>query len=249
MWPIARSRTSPPDMIDSAAPRSSSGRNDPDLRPAGAMLRAGRSHDRAGRLDPAMSAYAEAIALAELSGERAVLVEALRRKAVIHHRRSESEPAMQFGERSYDEAVAMGDRVLAGEALNRLGGFGWPGGNIEEAKTTLRDALRVAAGDHGHPRRGSIRTWGSWPCRGKDAQGTEHYLLSPRRSKRPVTTVARRWPATGSGMVAIQRGDSAEAEATLAGARHGCPGRGRVPRRATAGSTSPRSPTRKSAVR
>lgn len=179
------------------------------------MLRAGRSHDRAGRLDHAMSAYAEAIALAELSGERSVLVEALRRKAVIHHRRGESEPAMQFGERSYDEAVAMGDRVLAGEALNRLGEFRLAGGQLEEAKTTLRDALRVAPSDHAilggiHQTLGILAG-----VEGKSHQGTEHYLLSLSAFEKAGDDRGAAVACFNLGLVASQRGDSAEAEATL----------------------------------
>jgi predicted RNA polymerase sigma factor len=51
------------------------------------MLRVGRSQDRAGRLDDAVISYKQAVCLAEDPGERAVLIEALRRLGVVYHRR------------------------------------------------------------------------------------------------------------------------------------------------------------------
>jgi len=129
-------------------------RPDPELCPAGAKLRAGKAHDRAGRLDDAVSVYREAVHLAEGSGERAALVEALRRLAVVHHRRNEAGEADQLAQRSYDEARELGDRILAGEALNTMAGFALQAGEIESARTTFLEALSFAA--NGHPLQGRI---------------------------------------------------------------------------------------------
>ncbi len=179
------------------------------------MLRAGRSHDRAGRLDHALSAYAEAIALAELSGERPVLVEALRRKAMIHHRRGESAPAIQFGERSYDEAVALGDRVLAGEALNGLGGFRVAAGQLDEARAILRDALRVAQGDQAVLGR-IHRTLGTLAgIEGRLTEATEHFHLSLSAFDQVGDDGEAALACYHVGVDASQREDFIDAEASL----------------------------------
>ena len=60
---------------------------------------------------------------AERSGDRRTQAEALRRLSVQHHHRGERDAARELSERSYAIATAIGDDVLAGEALNVLGGF------------------------------------------------------------------------------------------------------------------------------
>src|ERR1041385_2722631 len=77
---------------------------DPRLRPAGDMLRRGWAEDRAGRLDDAVRSYEQAVRLGEASGERAVVVEALRRLGVVHHRRNAGDLARQLCRRSHQEA-------------------------------------------------------------------------------------------------------------------------------------------------
>jgi putative nucleotidyltransferase with HDIG domain len=116
----------------------------PELRPAGDLLRMGRAHDRAGRLDDAVAAYEQAVAIGEKSGERAVLAEAQRRLGVVHHRRNNGVEAKELCRRSYDGALAMGDLVLAGEALNSLGGFEFESGQMAAARTTYQKALELA---------------------------------------------------------------------------------------------------------
>jgi putative nucleotidyltransferase with HDIG domain len=117
---------------------------DPELRPAGDLLRIGRAHDRAGRLDDAVAAYERAVAIGEQSGERAVLAEAQRRLGVVHHRRNNDTAARELCGKSYDGAVAMGDLVLAGEALNSLGGFDFEVGHMVAAHATYQKALALA---------------------------------------------------------------------------------------------------------
>lgn len=117
---------------------------DPELRPAGDLLRMGRAHDRAGRLDDAVAAYEKAVEVGGRSGERAVLAEAQRRLGVVHHRRNNGVEARELCRRSYYGALDMGDLVLAGEALNSLGGFEFEAGHMTAARTTYRKALELA---------------------------------------------------------------------------------------------------------
>ena len=116
----------------------------PELRPAGDLLRAGRAHDRAGRLDDAVAAYEKAVQIGETSGERAVLVEAQRRLGVVHYRRNNPVEAKELCRKSYYGALAMGDLILAGEALNSLGGFEFEAGHMVAARTTYEKALELA---------------------------------------------------------------------------------------------------------
>src|SRR3989441_12906193 len=61
--------------------------------------------------------------MAEIAGEQAVLAEALRRLAIVRHRRAESVGARELCLRSHAVARRAGNGVLAGEALNTLGGI------------------------------------------------------------------------------------------------------------------------------
>jgi putative nucleotidyltransferase with HDIG domain len=108
------------------------------------MLREGRSQDRAGQLEEAMACYEQAVRLAEISGEHAVLVEALRRLAVVHHRRNDPKQAGELCRRSYRAAVEHSDLVLAGEALNALAGFEFEAGEIGAARAKYLNALELA---------------------------------------------------------------------------------------------------------
>lgn len=135
--------------MDTVVPGFSGRPPDPELRPAGVLLRTGRAHDRAGRLDDAVAAYSEAVRVAEGSGERAVLVEAQRRLGVVHHRRNNGPEAVEWCRRSYAGALAMGDLVLAGEALNSLGGCEIEAGQMAQARTTYHEALALAFSSKG----------------------------------------------------------------------------------------------------
>jgi tetratricopeptide (TPR) repeat protein len=115
----------------------------PSRRP-GEALRTAKAHDRAGRLDLALADYGEATRLAESSGERAILIEALRRLGVIHQRRNNRDLAGELCRRSYAMADDSGDRVQAGEALNALGGFDLEAGEMPGARRHLQRALALA---------------------------------------------------------------------------------------------------------
>jgi putative nucleotidyltransferase with HDIG domain len=179
------------------------------------MLRAGRSHDRAGRLDQALSAYAEAIQVAEQTEDRPVLTEALRRKAVVHFRRGEAATALDLCQRSYDEAVALGDRILAGEALNTLGGFRMQGGALDAARATLRDALRLATADNSLLGRIQQNLGILATIQGQHAQAMDHYQLSLQACDQAGDERGAAIAYHNLGMIASQQGDHSGAEASL----------------------------------
>jgi putative nucleotidyltransferase with HDIG domain len=110
-----------------AGPRAS-------VRPAADLLQDARARERAACIPEAIQAYEGAIATAERSGESAVLAEALRRVAVLRHHRSELATAQELCRRSYDVADRAGHDLLAGEALNTLGGLDLKTGAIEDAR-------------------------------------------------------------------------------------------------------------------
>lgn len=91
----------------------------------------------------AIQSYTDAISTAERDGEHGVLAEALRRLGVVHHLRDQPKLARELCQRSYQTAGAMGDSVLAAEALNALAGFDFEGGSIEEAREKFYQALEL----------------------------------------------------------------------------------------------------------
>ena len=124
----------------------SSSQPEPAPSAAQVMLRTGRSHDRAGRMEDAIAAYEQAIRLGENAGgvDRPVLVEALRRLGVVRHRRNQVTEARVLCRRSLKEAVLLGDLVLAGEALNAMAGFDTETGDLAAARALYRSALPLA---------------------------------------------------------------------------------------------------------
>lgn len=179
------------------------------------MLRAGRSHDKAGRLDQAIASYQEAIELARCEMDRAVLAEALRRKAVVHHRRNETEVARELCQWSYDKAVELGDRTLAGEALNALGGFRMQLGELDEARAVFLDALRLALSDNSlrarvHQNLGILAS-----IQGDHAQAMDHYQLSLDAFEQAGDERGSAIAHHNLGLIASNRGELAEAEASL----------------------------------
>src|SRR5256712_7103406 len=92
------------------------------VRPAADLLHEAGARERAACIPEAVASYEAAIAAAELAEEQAVLAEALRRLAVVRHHRGESAEARELCRRSHAVARRAGNGVLAGEALNTLGG-------------------------------------------------------------------------------------------------------------------------------
>jgi putative nucleotidyltransferase with HDIG domain len=110
-------------------------------RHAADLLHDARGRERAGCIPEAIECYQSAIELAEKRDERTVMVEALRRLAVVLDKRGESPRARELCGRSYDIARGIGNDLLAAEALNTLGVIEMITGCPREARTTFQRAL------------------------------------------------------------------------------------------------------------
>ena len=119
------------------------------------LLQEAQRHDSGGRMDEAIRWYDAAINGAEATGDGAVLVIALRRLGIVHHRRDDQVRARTLCHRSHDVALGMGDDVLVAEALNTLAVFDLEGGDYDAARRTFRQAL-LLDGENGAVR-GRIR--------------------------------------------------------------------------------------------
>jgi tetratricopeptide (TPR) repeat protein len=97
-------------------------------------------------MEDAIAAYDQAIRLADTGGrtDKPALIEALRRLGVVRQRRNELQEARLLCRRSFKEANLLGDSVLAGEALNALGGFDTETGDLGAARALYRTALPLA---------------------------------------------------------------------------------------------------------
>ena len=107
------------------------------------LLQQARAHERAGAMAEAVQRYNDAIESASRKAEPGVLAEALRRLGVVHHHRNEADIARTLCQHSYETATAMGDPVLAAEALNALAGFDFEAGLIEAARERFYRALEL----------------------------------------------------------------------------------------------------------
>ncbi len=138
-------------MSDRISVSSPAAQRAPEYSPrsAAAYLNEGRERERAGAVAEALVAYEQAIALAERTGETALVAEALRRLGVAQHHRGERMLARELCERSHRVAAALGERVLAGEALNALAGFEFEAGAIETARERFHQALELGGADAG----------------------------------------------------------------------------------------------------
>src|SRR2546428_730539 len=112
-------------------------------RPAADLLHEARARERAACIPEAVAAYEATIAMAGIAGEQAVLAEALRRLAVVRHRRAESVGARELCLRSHAVARRAGNGVLAGEALNTLGGIDLETDAIADARQNFLLALEL----------------------------------------------------------------------------------------------------------
>jgi HD-GYP domain-containing protein (c-di-GMP phosphodiesterase class II) len=108
------------------------------------LLRLARDYDRGGRLDDAALAYEAVIALAEQTQDQPLLAEALRRLAVVRHRRGSLPGARILGEGSLGVAVASGSPTLIAEALNTLGGLELVADRYEQARSLFLRATEHA---------------------------------------------------------------------------------------------------------
>jgi putative nucleotidyltransferase with HDIG domain len=112
-------------------------------RRAGDLLASARAHERCGNMEAAIAAYESAIEEAELTRERSVLSESLRRLAVIQHHQNAEALARKLCHRSYRVALDNGHFILAAEALNVLAGIDFERGDITEAREIYKRALAL----------------------------------------------------------------------------------------------------------
>src|SRR5260221_218507 len=129
-----------PSPTDSGRAPRHSGRTSAEC---AAAMQAARERERAGCLPEAIGYYEAAIKAAKRCGERALWAEALRRLAAVRHRRDESVEARELCRQSYEIALQIGDRTLAGEALNTLGVTQLTSGTPQEARRTFLKALQL----------------------------------------------------------------------------------------------------------
>ena len=120
-------------------------------RPAGDLLIEARALERAVCMTGAVASYEAAIAAADAAGEPAILSEALRRLAIIRHRRGESAEARDLCLRSHAVACEAGADLLAAQALNALGGIGLETDAVADARKHFLRALELG-GENGELR-------------------------------------------------------------------------------------------------
>jgi tetratricopeptide (TPR) repeat protein len=108
------------------------------------ILQIAREYDRKGHIDDAVSAYEAAIRAAD-GVDAATMAEALRRLAVVRHRRGESADARALCERSHAVACAAGQPDLVAEALNTSGGLELVDERFEAARHFFVRAASVAS--------------------------------------------------------------------------------------------------------
>ena len=88
-----------------------------------ALMARAQDCERSGILRDAESAYNALIVIAARQQDHATLAEAFRRMAVLAHQAGDSPRARSALQQSYAVATMLGDRRLAAESLNTLGGL------------------------------------------------------------------------------------------------------------------------------
>jgi putative nucleotidyltransferase with HDIG domain len=177
-----------------------------------ALLDDARVVELHGSVAEAVARYDAAVAAAELSGEDAVLAEALRRRAIVRHRQGDTLRARIDCRRAYGLARALGLDRLAAEALNTLGGLELTTGFVEDARRSFVRALEL--GGAGASLRARVeQNLGILA----NIQGeTDEALLRYRRSLEAYQSCGDSHGAAiaynNLGMVSADRGHLAEAE-------------------------------------
>ena len=110
-----------------------------------ALLAQALELDRAECFSEAIAAYSALIVAATRADDRAILAEALRRRAVLSHQASDDATARAGLRQSYAVAMLLADHELAAEALNTLGGLELETGHLDAADEALTEAATLAA--------------------------------------------------------------------------------------------------------
>lgn len=106
-----------------------------------------RAFERSGAPREAEAAYNALIVIAARQEDQATLAEAFRRRAVLAHHAGDSARARSALHQSYAVTSVLGDRRLAAETLNTLGGLELETRNLGAAELALTEAA-VLATDH-----------------------------------------------------------------------------------------------------
>jgi tetratricopeptide (TPR) repeat protein len=110
------------------------------------LLQIAREYDRKGHLQETAGAYEAAIAAASAAGSPRVVAEALRRLAVVHCRRQQTDAARAMCARSEAVARESGHDDLVAEALNTAGGLDLIDERFEQARILFLQAAALAEG-------------------------------------------------------------------------------------------------------
>jgi tetratricopeptide (TPR) repeat protein len=108
------------------------------------LLQIAREYDRKGHLHETITGYEAAIGAAEAIGDVATAAEALRRLAVVRHRREETSEARALCARSEAVARVAGHDGLIAEALNTAGGMDLVEERLDAARGWFLRALELA---------------------------------------------------------------------------------------------------------
>jgi putative nucleotidyltransferase with HDIG domain len=150
----------------------------PGIGAAAKCLQTALVHERSGAMAEAFQGYRAAAGAAARTGEHAVEAEALRRLAILHHRRNERDLSRELAGRSHALALEIGDAVLAGEALNVLAGFAFETGAMEEARDRFQQALALGGTDPGLRGRIEQNLGILANVRGEHTEAAAHYRRS-----------------------------------------------------------------------
>ena len=107
------------------------------------LMHEARARERAGSLPEAIQHYESAIDLAQKVSEPNILAEALRRLAEVHYKRGESNLSLELCHRSFQQARAVGNYLLAADALNTLGVIEMMTGSAAAARVMFQQALEL----------------------------------------------------------------------------------------------------------
>jgi tetratricopeptide (TPR) repeat protein len=107
----------------------------------------GREAQCAGQMAVALECFAQAVDLAQATGDRELEAAARRHLAVVHHLRGEARAALRLCLQSRDLALEIGHDRLAAEALIALANLHYEEGRLSAALAQYRLAAKFGASD------------------------------------------------------------------------------------------------------
>jgi tetratricopeptide (TPR) repeat protein len=178
-----------------------------------ALLTQARAFEGKGAVREAEAAYDAVVVAATRQGDQAALAQACRRRALLAHQAGDSARARGGLQQSYAAAMLLGDRRLAAETLNTLGGLELETRNLAAAEAALEEAAELAGDDAAVLARVSQNLGIVANIRGDHAGADAHYRCS-------LAAYEARGDAHGSaiarhnlGMLAADRGEHLQASA------------------------------------